>query len=311
MNVLPFVYCNNGGIDNFGDCLNIEIFRKFCSAKIMMAAPETAEVIGIGSLMEMLLAAGDSCCDFDKPIRVFSTGFGYAEGEHPHRKIEQPERLIRNVNCYAVRGKLTKARLESITGRELKDAVIADGGLLASFLAGDTAEKKKYCLGIIPHLLDAGNPVWNRIRERVENSILLDVTSSREVFLRSLAQCGTVISSGLHPLIACDSIGVPNRWVRVSENPSAYKFADYYSSYDLEKAPLMIQDDMNYKEDLVKIVLKEYNIPRKCVEAKKRALIEAFQNLNADLKKEIGIMGNMKYWGQYLHKLTRYYLKKR
>lgn len=289
---LSVYYCKSA---NFGDSLNNIILKKYIGVNIKFAEIEKAEVIGIGSLLECLLQGENENSVMKKPIRVFSTGFGFKENEHPRRRAVQPESLKRKIKCYAVRGKMSLRRLEKMTGDSLSDTVIADGGLLAGKLLNGII-KKEYRLGIVPHMADRENELWKELESNISNSKIIDVTQNPLFVLNELAKCEVVVSSGLHPLIACDSMGIPNAWVKVSDVPSTYKFQDYYSAFDLEKTPY-VQGSFTPDKEFVDKIQKEYDISREQVEKKQMELLHAMSVMKMDINKDngrVGLKGRMK-----------------
>lgn len=284
---LSVYYCKSA---NFGDCLNNIIYKKYIGVNIKFAEIEKAEVIGIGSLLECLLQGENENSVIKKPIRVFSTGFGFKENEHPRRRAVQPERLKREIRCYAVRGRMSLQRLKKMTGNSLSDTVIADGGMLAGKLLEGIIEKE-YRLGIVPHLADQRNELWKELERNISDSRIIDVTQNPLLVLHELAKCEVVVSSGLHPLIACDSMGIPNAWVKVSDMPSDYKFKDYYSSFDLEKKPY-VQGAFAPDKEFVDKIQRCYDISKEQVEKKQVELLRAIELMKMDIEKENGLVAS-------------------
>lgn len=279
---MDLFYCD---INNFGDSLNKYIYEKIADISFVSSSFEDADCIGIGSLLDMCLM--DKYSEFiHRPLFVFSTGFGFEEGGFFHNKdIILPERLKRNVKCFALRGKLTLERMKKLTNEDLSDVVIGDGGLLASELIDTNSIKPIYELGIVPHYADRNNPIFNEIKNKIPNSIILDVTQNPIEFLKDLAKCKAIIATAMHPLIAADSLGIPNMWVRISEETtSRYKFHDYYSAFDLDKEPYnLLENDFN--EETLKNLIKNYDIPKEKLEEIKKDLKEALKLIKKELIK--------------------------
>ena len=276
-------YCD---IDNFGDKLNMYIYMKIANMSIASSSLETADFIGIGSLLDMCLM--DKNAQFiRRPLFIYSTGFGFEEGGFFHNKdIVLPEKLRRNVKCYALRGRLTLSRMQKLLKNDLKGGAIGDGGLLASDLVNKEKIKPIYNLGIVPHYADRKNPVFEEIKSKIPNSIILDVTKNSIEFLEDLAKCKAVISTAMHPLIAADSLGIPNMWVRISEDTtSRYKFYDYYSAFDLTKEPYNLLEN-NFDENMLEKLIKNYDIPEEKVTLIKENLRKALFKVKKDLRKK-------------------------
>ena len=280
---IPVFWCEG---NNFGDALNPIIFKRLLGIDIKNANLNSACLIGIGSLLDMCLMDKNDTQFIKKTIMVFSTGVGFEEGGFFHNPdILLPERLKRNMKCYALRGKLTDARMEKMLGHPT-GAVIGDGGLLVNKLIDKSKIKPIYDLGIVPHFADKNNPIFKKISKRIHNSVILDPTVSVDDFLHGLCQCKTVISTAMHPLIACDALRIPNMWVRISEKTtSRYKFNDYYSAFDKHKEPFDLKkNDFGSKELLQ--VIKNYDISDKSVEEIQNNLLKVLERIKIELKKE-------------------------
>lgn len=129
--------------------------------------------------------------------------------KYPNIKLWCHGHVHHNVKCYALRGNLTKERIEKLTGRK-QSCAIGDGGLLSNLLIKSSNVKKIYDLGVVPHYADVKNPIWNKLLSVNSNSILLDTTLPPKEFLRHLCSCKTIVSTAMHPLIASDALGIPN-----------------------------------------------------------------------------------------------------
>lgn len=280
---IPFFWCD---MHNFGDALNPIIFKRLLNIDIYYEGLETASVIGIGSLGDMCLMDSHNTNFTEKPIFMFSTGIGFEEGGFFHNPdILLPERLKRNVKCFATRGKLTDARFEKMLGHKT-GAVIGDGGLLVNKLIDKTKVEKKYDLGIVPHFADKDNAIFKQIADKIPNSVILDPTVDVDTFLHNLCECRVVISTAMHPLIACDALRIPNMWVRISETTtSRYKFHDYYSVFNLDKEPF---DLLNNDFDLntVAQIKSNYDITDKMVAQVQRKLWKALKKIKFELYKQ-------------------------
>ena len=279
---IPFFWCD---MNNFGDALNPIIMERLGNIKIKSVPLNNAVGIGIGSLGDMMLMDKHDTNYTKSPIFVFSTGIGFEEGGFFHNPdIILPERLKRNVKCYALRGKLTDARFEKMIGHKT-GAVLGDGGLLVSKLIDKDKIEKKYELGIVPHFADKENLVFTEIVKNIPNSKILDPTVTVDAFLHDLCECKAVISTAMHPLIACDALRSPNLWVRISEKTtSRYKFHDYYSVYDLDKEPFDLLKNGFTKDDLQKLI-DNYDVADEKVYKIQNDLMIAFEKFVADLNK--------------------------
>lgn len=236
---------------NLGDALNPYLFRAL-GKPVRHARPDIAELIAVGSYMErLLIGAAFNERRTERPIAVWGTGFQFEPGAHLwFKNIRQPEVFIRPVVFHALRGKLSRARAEAITGTELRQVRLGDPGLLTGLFIDTSDVKKRYRLGVVSHFADNGNGAFDRILRDVSGSTRIDVEGRVIDIVRQIASCEAIISSAMHPLITADSLRVPNRWVNVSENSvSRYKFRDYYSVFgvvpeffDLNVAPFGERD---------------------------------------------------------------------
>ena len=138
---------------------------------------------------------------------------------------------------HAVRGELTRRRVERMVGRTL-DIPTGDGGILADELL-DTLPEKRYDIGIVPHVCDLNAPAAAELVRRYDNAKLINVKDDPITVLTQIAQCRCVLSSSLHGLIAADSFHIPNLHIVFSDRPlgDGYKFDDYYSAYDVQHRP--------------------------------------------------------------------------
>lgn len=279
---IPFYWCK---INNFGDALNPLILSKLGSIQTYYKQDiKQAELIGIGSILENLLIDNPKHNFIKRPIRIFSSGLGFPEGEFFHNpNIILPEQLQRNIICYALRGKYTKARMEKMKKSSLNECALGDAGLLASFLINKQEIKPIYDLGIIPHLSDMANPIFDKVLSEVPNSILIDPQTEPIEFLKSLCLCKTVISTAMHPLIACDALRIPNLWIRVHTSAATeYKFYDYYSVFNLKPVPFYIEADIPTPE----YIIQNYQITDEQVYNTQQNLLKALQKLHQDIKRD-------------------------
>jgi hypothetical protein len=208
---------------NFGDMLNVEI-SKLLGIDIQHAEKEDADAMFIGSLLSGF-TNGDEYLS-SRAIKVWGTGFIRPPSTFP-------EKLRRPLDVYAVRGRATLERLRNITGEKFENVALGDPGLLASRLIDAAKMEKKYKIGIIPHYLDKGSPLIEKIH--INNAIVVDIQGNTLDFLSRIAECENVISSSLHGLITADSLKIPNVRMIINELKGGdYKFDDYYSAFGIE-----------------------------------------------------------------------------
>ena len=269
---------------NFGDALNPYIFRAF-GVNVSYAQSNMADVIALGSLMERLFKGAhtkDETFFSSVPIDVWGSGVHFESGKHIEQPgIELPEKLIREVNFLAVRGKITKERIEAILGRSLGDDLpLGDPGLLMNKIIKGSS-KKKYDLGVVPHFHDQSSELITGITKNIPNSIVLNVKSDPVKFIKKLTQCKAIISSAMHPIIVADSYGIPNIWATTgNEKISLYKYKDYYSSLGISSPPIFKLHESIFGLSQLEKLKNEYSVNRKKVESLQLDLIDSFPYLN-------------------------------
>lgn len=278
---VPAFWCDS---PNFGDALNRLLFAKLGGLDLVPAPEDEAHVAGIGSVLDRFLADGAHPYVKRRPIFIFSSGFGFDVGANPYvHEPLYPEQLRRIVRCYAVRGHKTADRLRGLfSGIDV--GVVGDGGLLTRELSGPSPVKK-YSVGIVPHYADHAVDVFVTLSRKLSGSVVLDPREGVSSFLRHLQECETVISTAMHPLIACDALGIPNQWIRISEQTtSRYKFEDYYSIYGFVPDPLDPRREpvSAFKSEAIR---RRYRIPVAIVAEKQRELLLAFQALCCALRR--------------------------
>lgn len=267
-NIINLFHCKG---KNFGDAVNPILIERVFGIPCKSVPKTQAELIAIGSIMQRFTAQNlvSSVQKMFYPfLHVWSSGF-IDDEEHKYFK--------RNIDIYAVRGRLTKQKCEKILGKEL-DIPLGDGGLLLSELL-DRKVPKKYELGIIPHVADFKNPIFEKINDAVNNSVIIDLSQDPIKVLKKIAACNCVISTAMHGLIAADSLGIPNKWIEVSDkiDGAGFKFRDYYSAFGLDgmAAKYLTPEESFYERDL-KGVYDDYKIKMSDVEEIKKKLYNAF-----------------------------------
>ncbi len=275
-----------------GDQLNKDLIEKVFNCKVICSRSSNADIIAIGSGLKTYLYGQSAIRNIRKfienifipKVNVWGTGFiDYTNSEEKFYKSK--------ITFLAVRGELTRKRVEKITNKQ-QNIPTGDGGLLSSFLL-DRMPTKKYELGIIAHFREKQDPFFAKLLNRSPKSIFIDVQDTPENVTRKIAECETIISSSLHGLIISDSLNIPNIHLIVTDKllGDGYKFDDYYSSYGLRH---------NYitNKDLDKIssnyIIKSYSITKSMVDKKKTDLIKSFpceinDKIKDRVKKELKI----------------------
>lgn len=270
---MELYYCN---IDNFGDKLNEYIFEQIFGIKIKHQLIKNADVIGVGSIMDKLLKRNFEISVPKKELTVFGSGFGFPFNYYNQKiKYAWPLKFRRKLNILALRGFYTKHIVERILKKDLDNIILGDPGLLVHKLVNYDNIVKKYDIGIVPHYADRENSIFEKLNLSIKNSVILNTQENPVIFLNKLAECKTVISTAMHPLIACDALGIPNKWIRISEQTtSRFKFKDYYSIYNLMPEPLLLSED--YSIFSKEFIESQYSVPYEVVKRIQNDLIDVF-----------------------------------
>lgn len=273
--MLRLYFCDS---DNFGDALNKYIFEMCFGIKTEFAPTWQADAIGIGSILDRcLLQVRDIIPYLDskifnnkKPLYILSSGFGEKTIHYTKKwRFFRSAIIKRNLEIISLRGHLTESQMKVLCKDNFdKNYVLGDLGLLASMLVEDVPYEPIYDIGICPHYADKQNLIIKRIQEKNPNSIVLDTSENPIEYLKKMKKCKTILSTGLHPLIAADSLGIPNMWGRVSEYTTIYKYKDYYSVLDVNIEPHYLAD-MEITPDLI---LDNYIVDKKVVDKVKQDL---------------------------------------
>lgn len=221
---------------NFGDAINAELIPKLFNYSVKKTDKYNCDMISIGSILQLFLESNfDSVnreinSSLNKPVAVWGAGF-------MKPPCIQDEKFFREMNFYAVRGKITKKRICQMNGKaDYSDLPVGDPALMVSKCFNVSASKK-YKYGLIPHFRDFYSEYITDLLCRLgDDSLLINVTEKTEDIINGICSCETILSSSLHGLIVADSFDIPNIWIRVSDSVIGgdYKFLDYYSAFDLE-----------------------------------------------------------------------------
>jgi len=269
-------------IPNMGDRLNKVMLEDLFGITVIQASFFNSNMSAIGSSLEAILWSASTkirliqCAKYpfaSKDHYVWGTGF-LSSGAHSERSL-----IFKNTHFNALRGELSKKRIENIIGKKL-DVPTGDGGLLAERWLGCDA-KKKYSIGIIPHFREQDHSLINSIAGSYKGSIIIDITDEPRSVVSRISECNAVLSSSLHGLIVSDSFHIPNMHMilyKYGERVSGdgFKFSDYYSSYGIEDSPVFIEDG---KWPSVDDIVNKYVIDAKMVQKKKEQLYGCFPRL--------------------------------
>jgi pyruvyltransferase len=216
--------------NNFGDILNpivIEHFTKRKTTRIASLYYEKPHLLGIGSVLNRAT----------KYSNVWGSGFIKEQSF----VVAPPNKIL------AVRGPKTRKRLLELNIN--CPEVFGDPALLMPEIYYPKI-KKKYKLGIIPHYVDFNDKRLKLIKD--DNVIIIDICNPNPLLvIDQLLECETIASSSLHGLIVSDAYGIPNVWVKFSDNVVGgnFKFHDYFQSISRATTqPYIINDEVNTVE---------------------------------------------------------------
>lgn len=280
---------------NMGDQLNELILKRCFGYEAVRCSFLEGELCAIGSCLGMYTLHGTIPMHIRQRVngmlhphvRIWGTGFiNYSEPENRFFK--------RDMHFCAVRGEMTKRRVEQMLGRTL-DIPTGDPGILASDVLGQRPEKR-YDIGIIPHLCDLRDPMVEEVLEKYGYKVSGDLESGREKtkkaakdgpvrfinvkdepleVIEEIAKCRYILSSSLHGLIVADSFGIPNMHIVFGDRllGDGYKFDDYYSAYGIEHYACDLRTD---KLPELSEIEGRYKIQPEMAAGKKKSLREAF-----------------------------------
>lgn len=271
MKTITMYYANK---PNMGDQLNRLIVEKCWGLSVRRRTYLTGSVSGIGSGLGNLTYSDNKF----KASVEFVTGFIFPRvtvwgtGFINYRKFDNPF-FRKHITFAAVRGELSKRRVQRILGRDI-DIPTGDAGILASTLLSERP-KKKYSVGIIAHYKEQDEPIFGKLLDHYPNSKYIDLRDDPLKVVIEIAECDVIISSSLHGLIVADSFNIPNIHLVVSNNllGDGFKFDDYYSAYGMEHVSYNVSEFNFMSVDLIK---RNYKLSKSEIDIKKRELLECF-----------------------------------
>jgi len=254
---------------NFGDILSPIIFEKVLGYKVEYSPRLFAEGIPIGSLLQTFLKPRNNfkyntICAIEKnflpPLMVMGSGFIAPEGFNGYQ-----EEFRRKMNFLAVRGKLSRKRVESLEQKEFPELTLGDPGLLLPMVFDPVKVPKKYKYGIISHRFDVGNPLIQKLKDTLPASNLINILDEPMNVSKNIAECEIILSTAMHGLIAADSFNIPSVWITVSDKieGGVYKFNDYYSVFDIERSPLNLKAIELNEENILANIEQSTICPKK------------------------------------------------
>lgn len=273
MKKVKFYYAQ---LPNMGDLLNPLIVKEIFGIDSERHTFLTCELSGIGSGLGQFTMIGSPVEKIIKKTssffirrKVYIWGTGFINDNNGNDK----EFFRKNMEFCAVRGNLSKARVEKILNKKL-DIPTGDAGILADRLIKEKITKK-YKVGIIPHFKEQDHPIFKEMKDKYDNSIIIDLRLDPVEVVRLIAECETIISTSLHGLIVADSFHIPNQHIVVTNNMKGdgFKYRDYYSAYNVEVKPINLNTQPIPE---VEDIINNYKLTKEMIETKKKELIECF-----------------------------------
>lgn len=136
----------------------------------------------------------------------------------------------------AVRGPLTRKYLlkRGIACPE----IYGDPALLLSLYYRPKIQKN-HRIGVILHYKDQIDENKERILQAFPDAYFIDIAHYNNWldFVNKLLSCDSVLSSSLHGLIIAESYGIPNVWIKLSDNVMGgeFKFHDFFLSINRDR----------------------------------------------------------------------------
>lgn len=261
-------------VPNMGDILNKNVIEKLFDCKVVRRNYLFGKVSGIGSGLGNYTLEGPIWKRILKRISAIISPNVYIWGTGFVKYKEKDSKLYKNTKFCAVRGQLSKKRIETLVGKEL-DIPMGDAGILASYLLDNQKIEKKYDVGIIAHYKEKDEPIFKELCNKFKNSTFIDVQDTPYNVTKKIAECKTIISSSLHGLIIADSLYVPNVHIVVTNNllGDGFKFDDYYSAYGIKHK--FIDTNKETINSLDEIV-NNYQLTKEMIDEKKENMIKCF-----------------------------------
>lgn len=258
---------------NAGDLLNKDLVEKLSGKQVKRCKTYNADMIAIGGALFGLQYSNEAKRKFlqkllsivikNKPLYVWGSGFLFNNSNNVFYRT--------NLKVCALRGKKTKEKLETITGK-IYDVPLADAGLLIDMFLDEEIEKV-YEMGVIPHMSQKNEAAFLDLCKK-DGVHMIDIMQTPQQVIKEIAQCKCIVSSSLHGLIFADSLHIPSMHVLGEKElmGGRFKFDDYYSSFDVIDKARPLSEYCPTVED----VINNYEIDSEMVELKKKQLIECF-----------------------------------
>lgn len=210
---------------NFGDLITPWLLRKYGLIPVHSSYDSSA-----------LVATGSILQGMPENYSGYIIGSGL---------IRDTQKKFNNAKILAVRGKMTKSRINAPSS-----VVLGDPGLIVSkFL--QVRQRKRYVLGLVPHLYDKLDDRIANICQKYKKDILnIDVQRKPMAVIKDIDKCEYILSSSLHGIVIADSLSIPNGWLFLSQVHSGknFKFYDYASAINVKCNPINLNGEETLSE---------------------------------------------------------------
>ena len=206
------------GVPNFGDDINPWFFSSISDVKMRLSTSRNHQhFLGVGSLLDR------------------ATENSVVLGSGMLRPLENP--IHPNTRFIAVRGEY------SAEATDCGFNVLRGDPLVLSNLLFRPPQKKKYRLGIVPHVRSFDH-FFHTARRKGR---IIDPSVRPLKVIEQIAACEFIASQSLHGLIVADALNIPNVWVRPAANMDGgdFKFLDYFSTLDQPKTAVTLESVLN------------------------------------------------------------------
>lgn len=216
---------------NFGDELSRYALEYGFRTKISWSRPQSADILGIGSILDFYLLAGA------RGAVVWGTGS--RDGNVPH---DGEARALQFSKVLAVRGPRTRDALGCSDRLPM-----GDPGVLAAKLAADGQRRSKVARRtLLPHFRSWSSPEGVAcIKEASKEGFsIIYPTDSPTRVIRKIMDSDVLLSSSLHGIIVAHSVGTPVIPVSLERggSESRFKFEDYFATVKGEYKPLDLKE---------------------------------------------------------------------
>lgn len=213
----------NSGPRNAGDWYSPLICERLSGRTVRFAPVARCDLVAVGSLLDRLVRSHPlHRLGFRRALTIWGTG-----------TLQASDHLPGTHAVFALRGRRTAERVAASAS-----AVLGDPGLLADLLLEQRPPQTR-ALALVVHQAHLADPLLAEFLRARPQVRALPATLPVLELLREIAASEAVLSTSLHGLIFADALQVPNRWVELPGLVGGrFKFADYYSVFGLDAAPL-------------------------------------------------------------------------